>query len=56
MTILVHLIIAVAVLCVALWAIAKIAPPDLNYVLRVVAVALFLIWLVVRVLPALGVM
>lgn len=45
------IIIAVVILSVALWAIAEIAPPDLNRVLRVVAIALFLIWLLLKVWP-----
>lgn len=52
---LIALIIAVAVLSVALWAIQAIAPPDLARVLRVIAIACFLVWLVVKAYPLLGV-
>lgn len=52
---LVQLIIVVVVLAIALWAIAKIAPPDIQQVLRTIAIAAFLIWLIVRALPMLGV-
>lgn len=52
---LISLIIAVVLLVVALWAIQEIAPPDLQRVLRVVAIACFLIWLVINALPLLGV-
>lgn len=50
----VSLIIAVVILAIALWAIQQIAPPDLRYVLRIIAIAAFLIWLVVRLLPMLS--
>lgn len=49
------MMIAVAVLSIALWAIQAIAPPDLARVLRVIAIACFLVWLVVKALPLLGV-
>lgn len=52
---LVSLIIAVIVLAIALWAIAELAPADIQRVLRIVAIGLFLVWLVVRALPMLGV-
>lgn len=53
---LVQLIVAVVILCVALWGIRKLAPPDLEQVLRVIAVGAFLVWLVMNGLPLLGVL
>jgi hypothetical protein len=52
---LVSLIIACIVLAVALWAISMIAPADIQRVLRIIAIGIFLVWLVVRALPMLGV-
>lgn len=52
---LVAIIIAIVLLSVALWAIEELAPPELRRPLRVVVVAIFVIWLIVRLLPMLGV-
>ena len=52
---LIQLVIAVVILAVALWAITMIAPSEIAQLLRVIAVAAFLIFLIVRALPLLGV-
>lgn len=52
---LVTLIVALVVVSIALWAVGELAPTDLQRPLRVVVIALFLIYVLVRLLPMLGV-
>jgi hypothetical protein len=42
----ISLIIGIAVLCLAWWAVGKFAPPDLIKPLQIVVFVVFLIWLV----------
>lgn len=51
MNLIIAIIVGVVILSLALWAIHEIAPPNLKYPLRVVAVAVFVIWLILRAWP-----
>lgn len=52
---LILLIVALVVVSLALWAVGELAPADLQRPLRIVVIALFIIFLLVRLLPLLGV-
>lgn len=52
---LILLIVALVVVSLALWAVGELAPADLQRPLRIVVIALFVIFLLVRLLPLLGV-
>jgi hypothetical protein len=51
----VHLIIAAIILAIVLWGIHEIAPPDMKRLFRIIAIGVFLIFVIVRGLPLLGV-
>lgn len=55
MSLVIAVIIAVVLLSLAFWAIGYLAPADLQRPLKVCVVALFLIWLVLRLWPLIGV-
>lgn len=53
MSIVISILIALLILAVVLWAIDYIAPPEIKHIARIVAVVLFLIYLVRLVWPML---
>jgi multisubunit Na+/H+ antiporter MnhE subunit len=48
---LVQLIIGLVVLAIILWIIAQFAPAELHQLLRLIAFAAFLIWVLVTIVP-----
>lgn len=51
MDLLIAIIVALVILSVVLWAIGELAPPTLQRPLRVVSIAAFVIWLLLRAWP-----
>lgn len=54
MELLIALIVVCVIASIALWAIARLAPPDLQQPLKILVIAFVLIYLIVRLWPFLG--
>lgn len=51
MDLIIAIIVAIVILAVALWAIGELAPANLQRPLHVVVIAIFVVWLLLRVWP-----
>lgn len=51
MDLIIAIIVGVVILSLVLWAIHELAPASLKYPLRILAIAAFVIWLLLRAWP-----